>query len=160
VIARGLLAAALAWGCAHGPANVRDPEDLGRQCSINLTGAWQQEGDVGYRYQASDDGQTLRLVPQRVNADGTPLVEDAEAEKVEMELRRSLGQFSGDFQMPVATGPGESCTVLFHAKLSSCAANRLVLGIEQTYSLNPGCQPTDLGAIASDEHVLVRVQQP
>jgi hypothetical protein len=60
--------------------------------------------------------------------------------------------------MPVATGSGESCAVLFHTKLSSCAANRLVLGIEQTYSLNPGCQPTDLGAIASDEHVLVRVR--
>jgi hypothetical protein len=158
VIVRGLLSAALAAGCAHGSGTVHDSENVERECAINLTGSWELEGDVGYRYEATDDGQTLRLVAHRVNADGTALAEDAAAASVQMELRRSLGQFSGDFRMPVTVGPDESCAVLFHTKLTSCASNRLILGVEQTYALNPGCQPLDIGAIASDEHVLVRVK--
>lgn len=157
LIARGFLSASLAVGCAHGSVTVHGPENVERECAINLTGNWELEGNVGYRYQATDDGQTLRLVAHRVNADGTALAEDAAAATVQMELSRSLGQFSGDFRMPVEVGPAESCAVLFHAKLTSCASNRLILGVEQTYSLNPGCQPLDIGAIASDEHVLVRV---
>ncbi len=157
LIPRGFLAAALAAGCTHASANRPAPEDVARTCAVNLTGTWQLEGDVGLRYEASDDGQTLRLIPHRVNADGTPLAQDAAVEKVQMELSRSFGQISGNFRMPEAVGPGESCPLLFHAKLTSCAAERLVLEVEQTYALNPRCQPTDLGAIASDEHVLVRV---
>ena len=158
LISRGLLAASLAAGCAHGSLAAHDPEDVSRECALDLSGSWQQDRNVGYRYEATDDGKTLRLVPHRVNADGTPLAEDSATEQVQMELRRSFGELAGDFRMPVATGPGESCALLFHAKLTSCAADRLTLAIEQTYALNPGCQPTDLGPIASDEHVLVRVK--
>jgi hypothetical protein len=158
VIRRGWLVAALGAACAHPGAESHASQDVARGCSIDLSGSWALEGNVGYRYEATDDGQRLRLIPRRVNADGTPVPEDATTEKVQMELRRSPGQFAGEFRMPEATGTGESCPLLLNAKLTACAADRIVLEIAQSYALNQGCLPTDLGTIASDEHVLVRVK--
>jgi len=149
----------LASGCAHGaPEAGGGPEDVARECAIDLSGSWEEKGDVGDRYEATDDGRTLRLVPHRVNADGTALAQDATAGKVEIDLHRALGQVAGDFRMPEATGTGETCPLLLHAQLTSCSPDRMVLEIEQNYALNQRCTPSDLGSIASDSHVLVRTK--
>jgi len=153
----GLLAAALVAACAHGASGGQGAEVPG-DCAINLSGTWQQEGNVGLRYDASDDGQVLRLVPHRVNADGSPVAQDANVGGIAMELRREPHQVTGEFRMPVETDPDQSCPLLFQVKLNACAPDRLVLEIDRIYAVNPACAPIDLGPIGRGEQMLVRVK--
>jgi hypothetical protein len=154
---RGAGVALLLVGCAHKASSGTDYEPPG-DCRFDLGGRWQKEDDVGLRYEATDDGKTLRLIPQRVNADGTPVGSDSSPQGIAIELRREHGELVGEFRMQVATEPGQSCPLLFRAKLDSCAADRLTLEIERTYDVNPACAPVDLGPIATSQQTLVRVK--
>jgi hypothetical protein len=150
-------AALIALACAHGTSGGGPSEGPG-DCHFDLAGSWQQQDDVGLRYQATDDGTTLHLVPHRVNADGSPVTQSSDAEGVALDLRREHGQVSGDFRMQVVAEPGRTCPLLFRAELDSCAPDRLTLEIERTYDVSPACAPIDLGAIARSQQTLVRVK--
>ena len=145
-----------AWAsCAHAGAG---PEDaaLPAGCRINLSGSWEHEDNVGFRYELEDDGQVLKMLPSRVNADGTPAEPGPKNGEIHIELRRGIGGFTGDFRMVQVTDNGQPCPVLFQARVTECAPDRLTLQIEQSYAVNGSCQRIDMGANEMVEHVLVR----
>lgn len=142
--------------CAHGTSGAAVPYHA-HGCDFDLSGAWQEENDSGLRYQASDDGTHLSLLPHRVNPDGTPAAADSGPGDIQMDLERGPYQFAGELRMKEAAEPGRDCPLLLQVKVLSCATDRLALEIQQTYALNPSCATVDLGSIASDQHVLVRI---
>ena len=161
---RFLLAAALSVSaCAHGGA---DKGEAGAQlalpagCQANLTGLWEHEGSMTFRYEAQDDGQKLKLIPHRVNADGTPMDDDAKVQEMEISMARKPEGFTGDFKMMQTTDTGDRCGVLFAARITACAPDRMTLQVEQSYAVNESCQRIDMGGSDTAEHVLVRLKKP
>jgi hypothetical protein len=158
------LLALLALGCAHAsrsPTPSDQPYLIPPGCERSIAGTWMHESNASYQYVATDDGKVAHLLPRRVNADGTPMLEAQDSSmQMDVTLQRGAAGFTGDFRMFETMQSGEQCGVLFFAHVTSCSPDRLVMQLEQTYAVNSSCQRIDFGQSDLVEHVLVRVKQP
>ncbi len=157
--AGGFCALLLGLGCAHAVARTAPATALPPGCDTPITGTWTHEGNPSYQYTATDDGKLARLIPRRVNPDGTPRI-DPPGQGLEMSvtLERRITGFAGEFRVLETKDDGQQCGALFSARLTACAPDRLVLQVEQTYAMNAACQRLDFGENDMVEHVLIRVK--
>lgn len=149
----------LAVGCAHltRRAPTRAETLVPPGCWGNFSGSWEHENNVGFRYEATDDGSVLKLTPHLVNADGTPNG-DPGASDMLITMNRQAQGFVGGFQM-IEDTQGKSCALLFQATITACAPDRLTMQVEQSYAVDPQCQRIDMGGMDVAEHVLIRVKR-
>ena len=168
VLALTMVAAASGIGsCAHfmAPASTENAQaapaavNIPPGCSDNFSGLWLHGDDLGYSYQAQDDGGTLVLTAYRSwPLDGGALDAGARALAAYVSLRRTAQGFKGSTQaQAVHPSGGRTCPVTFPTEVTHCDDGGLTLRSATMASLGEACQPdpSTVGPIML-EHRLAR----
>jgi hypothetical protein len=135
---RLLLVLACAAGCTS-PRPVQPPTPppsaparIPPGCEALLTGTWLHATVPGWRYEATDDGTTVRMQvfpPPSVAGEGSTV-----------ELRRTPDGFVGQAESLVATPGGPPCRARFDAELLACEPGALVLRSVASASVDARCR--------------------
>lgn len=119
-------------------------------CERDLSGTWTHVQSPAWRYEAQDDGTTLRMTVHAPPSDG--------AEGTVLELQRTPEGFLGYAEALVAApGGGPPCRVRFATEVASCEGETLLVRSAATASVDARCRmPTPLNPGPRMEHTLRR----
>ena len=120
-------------------------------CERNFSGTWIHAQSPAWRYEAQDDGTTLRMTVHAPPADG--------AEGTVLELQRTPEGFLGYAEALVATpGGGPPCRVRFATEIAACEGETLLVRSAATASVDARCRmPTPPSPAPRLEHTLRRL---
>jgi hypothetical protein len=173
-----MLIAACAWSTPPGPPAPPPPPDVPAGCMADLSGQWVHAVDSTYRYDATDDGGTLRLVVTRVPAldagfrrrlfradggapDAGPPAYDAgleaEPEATVVVLERTAHGFVGESRAVLNHPSQRRCDVRFHTEVLACSDGGLLLAAQTATALGEACQaPANALPVPRVEQQLLR----
>jgi hypothetical protein len=161
-LALGCFLAAAAVACRQAPAPTRPPAlppttgDAARSqaCGQNLAGRYVHASSGDFRYVATDDGRTLRLMRAGVAADGG--VWDVDPSAPVVTLKREASAFRGSTVASIRTTRGGRCEAQFPTEVIACDPGGLTLRSAARMSVDDNCRVVGDGRAQLGEHRLVR----